>query len=125
MKTIKVAPIDEIKIELKDKTYICSFNMLSMAYIQDELTKLNCDWTEITQMKMCQLILYGGIKSNDEEFTFEDATKLVRILPPSSYGEIMSIYTESVMSGMDKKAKDNLKKLTAQYMAKHQKSTSA
>lgn len=125
MKTIKVAPIDEIKIELKDKAYICSFNMLSMSYIQEELVRMNCDWTEITQIKMCQLIIYGGIKSNDEDFTFEDAEKLVRILPPSSYGEIMSIYTDSVMSGMDKKAKENLKKLTAQYMAKHQRSTSA
>lgn len=125
MRTINVAPLDEIEIKLKDKTYLCSFNMLSMAYIQDELTKLDCDWTEITQMKMCQLIIYGGIKGNDEDFTFEDAEKLVRILPPSSYGEIMSIYTDSVMSGMDKKAKENLKKLTAQYMAKHQRSTSA
>lgn len=125
MKTINVAPIDEIEIKLKDKKYICSFNMLSMAYIQEELVKLNCDWTEISQAKMCQLIVYGGIKGNDEEFTFEDAGKLVRLLGPANYNEIVSMYSNSITSGLDKKAQENLKKLSAQYMAKLQKSTSA
>ena len=125
MKTIKVAPIDEIKIELKDKAYICSFNMLSMSYIQEELARMNCDWTEITQGKMCQLVLYGGIKGNDETFTFEEAGQLTRLLGPSSYSEIISMYIDSIMSGLDKKGKENLKKLSAQYMEKLQKSTSA
>lgn len=124
MKTIKVAPIDEIKIELKDKAYVCSFNMLSMSYIQEELVRMNCDWTEISQAKMCQLVLYGGIRGNDDTFTFEEAGQLVRLLGPSSYTEIISMYTESIVNGLDKKGKENLKKLSAQYMAKLQKSTS-
>lgn len=124
MKTIKVAPIDEIKIELKDKAYICSFNMISMSYIQEELARMNCDWTEITPAKMCQLVLYGGIKSNDDSFTFEEAGQLTRLLGPGSYTEITSMYTDSIMSGLDKKGKENLKKLSAQYMARLQKSTS-
>ena len=121
MKTIKVAPIDEIKISLKDKDLICSFNMLSMAYIQDELAKLDCDWKEISPAKMAQLVLYGGIKSNDEDFTLEEAGQLVRALGPGNYGEIMSMYTEAVYSGLDKKGRENLKKLTAQYMEKLRK----
>lgn len=97
--------------------------MLSMSYIQEELVRLNCDWTEITQAKMCQLVLYGGIKSNDDTFTFEEAGQLTRILGPSSYTEIISMYTDSIMSGLDKKGRENLKKLSAQYMATLQKST--
>lgn len=124
MKSINVAPLDEIEIKLKDKTYICSFNMLSMAYIQEELVKLDCDWTEITPAKMCQLVLYGGIKGNDEEFTFEEAGELARLLGPANYNEIVSMYSNSITSGMDRKAQANLKKLSAQYMAKLQKSTS-
>lgn len=121
MKTIKVAPLDEIEIQLKDKKLICSFNMLSMAYIQEELVRLDCDWTEISQAIMCQLVLYGGIKSNEEDFTYEEAGQLVRVMGPSSYNEIISMYSNSIMSGMDKKAQENLKKLSAQYMAKLRK----
>lgn len=124
MKTIKVAPIDEVKIQLKDKDLICSFNMISMAYIQDELAKLDCDWTEINPAQMATLVIYGGIKSNEEDFTLEDATKLVRALGPGNYGEIMNMYTEAIYANLDKKGRENLKKLTAQYMEKLRKSTS-
>ena len=125
MKTIKVTPVDEIKIQLKDKDLICSFNMLSMAYIQDELVKLDCDWTELSAAKMAELVLYGGIKSNDEDFTREEAAQLVRAIGPGNYSEIMSLYTESIYSNLDKKGRENLKKLTAQYLEKRRKSTSA
>ena len=124
MKTINVAPIDEIEIKLKDKPYICSFNMLAMAYMQEELVKLDIEWTKITQSTICQMVLYGGIKANHEEFTFADAGVLVRALGPSSFNDIMNIYQNSILSGLDKKGKENLKKLTAQYMAQLHKQTS-
>lgn len=124
MKTINVAPIDEIEIKLKDKTYICSFNMLAMAYMQEELVKLDIEWTKITQSTICQMVLYGGIKANHEEFTLADAGVLVRALGPSSFNDIMSIYRNSILSGLDKKGKEDLKKLTAQYMAQLHKQTS-
>ena len=124
MKTINVAPIDEIEIKLKDKTYICSFNMLAMAYMQEELVKLDIEWTKITQSTICQMVLYGGIKANHEEFTFADAGVLVRALGPSSFNDIMNIYQNSILSGLDKKGKENLKKLTAQYMEQLHKQTS-
>ena len=70
------------------------------------------------------MVLYGGIKANHEEFTFEDAGVLVRALGPSSFNDIMNIYQNSILSGLDKKGKENLKKLTAQYMAQLHKQTS-
>lgn len=118
MKTINVAPINEIEIKLTDKTYICSFNMLSMAYMQEELVKLDIDWEKLTQSNICQLVVYGGIKANHEEFTYEEAGVLVRALGPSDYGEIINLYQSSIMSSLDKEGKENLKKLSAQYIKK-------
>ena len=118
MKTINVAPINEIEIKLTDKTYICSFNMLSMAYMQEELVKLDIDWEKLTQSNICQLVVYGGIKANHEEFTYEEAGVLVRALGPSEYGEIINLYQSSIMSSLDKEGKENLKKLSAQYIKK-------
>ena len=124
MKTINVAPIDEIEIKLKDKTYICSFNMLSMAYMQEKLVELDIDWTEIKQSTICQLVVYGGIKANHEEFTYEEAGILVRALGPSDFNDIIGIYQSSIINGLDAKGKENLKKLTAQYIEKLRKQTS-
>jgi len=118
MKTINVAPINEIEIKLTDKTYICSFNMLSMAYMQEELVKLDIDWEKLTQSNICQLVVYGGIKANHEEFTYEEAGVLVRALGPSDYGEIINLYQSSIMNSLDKEGKENLKKLSAQYIKK-------
>lgn len=124
MKTISVAPINEIEIKLTDKTYICSFNMLSMAYMQEELVKLDIDWEKLTQSNICQLVVYGGIKANHEEFTYEEAGCLVRALGPSNYNEIINLYQSSIMNSLDKEGKENLKKLSAQYIKKLRELTS-
>mgnify|MGYP007032359727 CR=1 FL=1 len=124
MKTISVAPINEIEIKLTDKTYICSFNMLSMAYMQEELVKLDIDWEKLTQSNICQLVVYGGIKANHEEFTYEEAGFLVRALGPSNYNEIISLYQSSIMNSLDKEGNENLKKLSAQYIKKLRELTS-
>ena len=121
MKTINVREIDEIKISTKDKEYICSFNMLSMAFIQEQLALINKEWIDLSPADLCRLVIYGGIRANDEEFTYEDAGVITRALSPGAYTEIMSAYHSSVMSDMDKKKQAEIKKLTAQYMAKHQR----
>ena len=121
MKTINVREIDEIKISTKDKEYICSFNMLSMAYIQEQLAFIKKEWIDLSPGDLCRLVLYGGIRANDEDFTYEDAGVIARAMSPGAYVEIMNAYHSSVMSDLDKKKQSEIKKLTAQYMAKHQR----
>lgn len=117
MKTIKVKPIEEIEFVLNDKTYLCSFNMLSMAYMQEAITTLDCRLDELSTAHLVSLMLYAGIKANDGDFTQEEANALAMQLDPGCFNDIISSYEEAVTGSMDEKDKERLKKMVAQYLA--------
>lgn len=116
MKTIKVKPIDPIQIQLNDKEYICTFSMLGMAYMQEELGKLEGKLNEISPARMTALILYSGIKPNEPEFTIEEANALAVQMGPSHYSDIIGAYNEAIYDSMDQSGQDKLKKAIAQYL---------
>lgn len=117
MKTIKVKPIEEIEFVLNDKKILCSFNMLAMAHMQEAITSLDCRLDEISTARLVGMMLYAGIKANDDSFTMEEANALAMQLDPGSYREIISSYEKAVVGDMDEKDHEQLKKLMAQYLA--------
>ena len=68
MVTINVKPVPELLIRLKDKDYVCSFNMLCMANMQEALGTFEDEenLANISPAHMCALVLSAGIKANDE-----------------------------------------------------------
>lgn len=117
MKTIKVKPIEAIKIELEDREYICSFNMLAMAYMQEEIGKMSGNIQDISPARFSSLILYSGIKSTDESFTMDEAVALTVQMDPTCYSEIMDEYTNAIYESLETKEKMGIKKVIAQYLA--------
>ena len=112
---INVKPVEEIKIKLKDKTYICTFNMIAMSYMQESLASLGDEnITEISPAHMCALILYAGIKANDDSFTIDEAKALALSIGAGAYGEIMGMFNKSVIESMNDEDKKSLKKIWAQ-----------
>lgn len=117
MKTIQVKPVEQIKIELEDTFYVCAFNMLAMAHIQEEIGKLDCKISEVSPARMCAILLYGGIRQGNDSFTMEEAEALAIQMGPGNYGTIMEIYNDSLMDSMDEKQRAITKKMIAQYLS--------
>ena len=116
MVTVNVKPIPEVLIKLTDKTYKCSFNMIAMANIQESLGTLEGDEhiTNISPAHMCALVLYAGIKANDESFTMPEAKALAMQMGPAAYGEIIGMFNDAVSDSMNEKDRAVLKKMLAQ-----------
>lgn len=117
MKTIKVKPIEPIKIQLKDREYLCTFSMLGMAYMQEEIVKLECKLNEVSPAHMTALILYAGIRPNDPEFTMEKANALAIMMGPSCYSDIIGAYNDAVYDSLDSNGQNEIKKMMAQYLS--------
>lgn len=117
MKTIKVKPVESIRIQLEDKDYVCSFNMLAMATMQEAISKLDCNLNEVSPAHMTALILYSGIKPNEAEFTLEDANALAMQMDPACYSEIMNMYNDAIFESMNDEDKKKLKKMMALYLS--------
>ncbi len=124
MKTINVKPVEDISIRLKDKTYTCSFNMLTMAYLQEEIVKIKETISEVSPAHTAALILYAGIKTNEPDFTVEEANALALNMSPAHYAEIMGHFNESMLTSMSKEQDMAAKKMIAQYWNDVKKSTS-
>lgn len=117
MKSINVKPIEEIEFNFPSgEKYLCSFNMKAMAYMQESISTLDGRLDEISTNHLVALMLYSGIKANDESFTIEDANALSMSLDPSCYGEIIESYENSMLSNMSEKDKNQLKKAMIQYL---------
>lgn len=117
MKTIKVRPVEKIKIELEDEEYIVSFNMLSMAYVQEEITKLgDIQLNQISPARMAAIILYAGIKPEREDFTMDEAVALAINMGPGNYTEIMKEYNDATFDSLDPENKNIVKKMVAQLL---------
>lgn len=124
MKTINVKPVEDIEIRLKGRTYICSFNMLTMAYLQEEIVKIKGTINEVSPAHTAALILYAGIKTNEPDFTVEEANALALNMSPAHYVEIMGHFNESMLTSMSKEQDMAAKNLIAQYWKDVKKSTS-
>ena len=118
MVTINVKPVEEILIKLKDKEYVCSFNMLAMANMQEALGTLvdGENLANISPAHMCAFVLYSGIKANNEDFTMDEAKALSMQIGPGAYGEIIGLFNDSVTDTMNDKDRKQLKKMIAQMM---------
>lgn len=118
MVTVNVKPVPEVLIKLTDKKYKCSFNMIAMANIQEALGTLEGEEhiTNISPAHMCALVLYAGIKANDDSFTMDEAKALAMQMGPGSYGEIIGMFNDAVSDSMNEKDKNKLKKFLAQKM---------
>lgn len=107
MKTINVKPIEEINLQFTDGTaYTCSFNMLAMAYMQEEVTKLPYEsYDKIPTNVMLPIIIYCGIKANHEDFTYEEAVELTKMLSLEHYKTIIGTYKNSMIPSDEKSEK--------------------
>lgn len=116
MVTVNVKPVPEVLIKLTDRKYKCSFNMIAMANIQEALGTLEGEEhiTNISPAHMCALVLYAGIKANDDSFTMPEAKALAMQMGPGSYGEIIGMFNDAVSDSMNEKDKAVLKKMLAQ-----------
>lgn len=117
MKKIRVKPVEDILIQFTDREYKCTFNMLSIAYLQTELGKIEEKITDISPAHMAALILYSGVKANHPEFTVEDANALALQIGPGGYGDIVGTFYETVFESLDEGGKTLLKKMIAQQAA--------
>lgn len=116
MVTINVKPVPELLIKLKDKEYKCSFNMICMANMQEALGTFDGEenLANISPAHMSALVLYAGIKANDETFTMDEAKALAMNIGPGSYGEIIGMFNQSVSDSLNEKDSKLLKKMLAQ-----------
>lgn len=122
--TVNVKPVPEILIKLKDREYVCSFNMLAMANVQEALGTLEGEEhiSNISPAHMCALMLYGGIKANDDSFTMPEAKALAMQMGPGTYGEILGMFNDAVSDSLNEKDKNTLKKILAQKIYGSKKS---
>lgn len=123
MVTINVKPVPELLIKLSDMEYKCSFNMLCMANMQEALGTFEDEenLANISPAHMCALVLYAGIKANDESFTIDEAKALAMNIGPGSYGEIIGMFNQAVSDSLNEKDSRQLKKIMAQKIYKLQK----
>lgn len=107
-KRITALPAEEICIEFKDKELIATFNMRAVGYMQQELLKKKSKKSSI--LEFGAVVLYGGIKANNPNFTIEEARALSVAMNPSSLNEIIEIYAESAGSPAENELLDEAKK---------------
>lgn len=118
MKTIKVKPIETLSIELTDKTYICYFNMIAIANMQERLSNLHMRMGDISPARMVSMILWAGINAGtDVRISEEEATALAVSLSPMAYGQIMDMYFKSITDELDEESKEVLKKEIARQIS--------
>ena len=113
-RTICVQEANEVDIVFQDRTYTATFNMRSVLYLQDELSKIGV--AEIPYEHFAALALYAGIKVNHPDYTLEEANALALTRRPYDLQEIMGEYSKAA-NGIDLKAQDErTKKMIAQIL---------
>lgn len=113
-RTICVQEANEIDIVFQDRTYTATFNMRSVLYLQEELSKLGVE--KLPYEHFAALALYAGIKVNHPSYTLEEANALALTMRPYDLQEIMGEYSKSA-NGIDLQAQDErTKKMIAQIL---------
>lgn len=105
---ITAMPAEEIVIAFNDKELVATFNMKAVGYMQQELFKNKKKKNSIWEFGA--LVLYGGIKANEPNFTIEEARALALTMNPSSLNEIIEAYTESASANAENELLDEAKK---------------
>lgn len=105
-KRITAMPAEEIIIAFNDKELIATFNMLAIGYMQEKLMEPGNKNLSITEFG--SLVLYGGIKVNNADFTMEEARALALSIRPTDLNGIIEAYMES--TGADNEILDEAKK---------------
>ena len=113
-KKICVQEADEVEILFKDKTYLATFNMRAVGYMQEALQE--CKDQNLSYEHFSALILYSGLMVNHPDITKEEASAMVLTMRPADMEEIVDSYTRS-FNGFDKKENEELlKKAIAQML---------
>ena len=114
MKKICVQKANEIEIEFNDKSYVATFNMESVMYMQMELQKTGIE--KIPYQRFAAVALYSGIKVNHEEFSMDEAVALIMTMRPADVNKIVEEYTYSINGISPAENEEALKKALAQIM---------
>lgn len=113
-KTICVQEANEVDIAFNDRTYTATFNMKSVLYMQQELSRHGLE--DLPYEHFAALVLYSGIKVNTPDFTIDEATALALTIRPFDLQGIVEEYVQS-MDGVSMIEKDEqAKKVLAQIL---------
>ncbi len=113
-KTICVQEANEVDIAFNDRTYTATFNMKSVLYMQQELSRHRLE--NLPYEHFAALVLYSGIKVNTPDYTMDEAAALALTIRPFDLQEIVEEYVQS-MDGVSMIEKDEqAKKVLAQIL---------
>lgn len=115
-RTICVQEANEIEIKFQDKSYIATFNMASVRYLQEAIDSIKD--SRISYEHFAAIALYSGIKANDPGFTMEEANGMILTMRPADVNGIMEEYADSVNGVSVQENKEELKKALAQILGK-------
>lgn len=113
-KKICVQEADEVEIQLKDKTYVATFNMRAVGYMQEALQESAEE--ALSYEHFAGMTLYAGLKVNHPDITQEEANALALTMRPADMGEIVESYVQSVNGVSVKENEEALKKAVAQML---------
>ena len=113
-KKICVQEADEVEIRFRDKTYVATFNMRAVGYMQEALQGL--DVKNLSYEHFAGLTLYAGLKVNHPDITQEEANAMVLTMRPSDMGEVIESYVQSVNGVSVSDNEESLKKALAQIL---------
>ena len=112
----KSAPEIEISIDGGDESVLLRFDVACLASLQEfeggmkALFKMNIP-------EQAARLMYAAGKDHNDNFTLEDARKMVSCMDVASVLEIINVFTESVGSSVDNPAtSDFVKKMMAQML---------
>ena len=112
----KAAPEIEISIDGGDESVLLRFDVACLASLQEleggmkALFKMNIP-------EQAARLMYAAGKDHNENFTLEDARKMVSCMDVSSVLEIINVFSESVGSEVDKTVPNEyIKKMMAQLL---------
>lgn len=113
-KKICVQEADEVEIRFRDKTYLATFNMRAVGYMQEALQEIKID--NLSYEHFSGLTLYAGLRVNHPDITQEEANAMVLTMRPSDMDEIIESYVQSVNGVGMKESEAMLKKAVAQMI---------
>ena len=65
---------------------------------------------------MASILLYGGIRANDESITYEEAQALAIQMGPANYGDVIATFNASMLDSMQEEDAKAIKKFIAQTL---------
>lgn len=113
-KKICVREADEIELQLSDRTYVATFNMRAVGYMQETLQESGAE--EISYEHFAALTLYSGLKVNHPDITPEEANAMILTMVPADVEEVVESYTHSIYGISVEENEEKLKKAIAQMI---------